>query len=291
MVKSTSCWRRQSEKVQSGKWYFFFASLMFGVSLFSYRVGGTWLLLSDIALVILGVWSLLAVRKVSVSGGGVIACLWLLVAIAGAIALQLISPPYHDPLNVAVGLLRAGFNVALLALLPALLRREGLHTIAYGLRAVIRLHAIALLGITGIRITIEGSDQIFRPGGLFAEPAWFGWFVALSLFALTSISKVERQVYLRWWDYLLILLAAFFSTSIVALLLIGSALVAAYWNATRWGTHDLGTVLKKLGMATVISLVVVVLIFQTGTFLGPARYLQDRLPRVLLGQEDRKSVV
>jgi hypothetical protein len=128
---------------------------------------------------------------------------------------------------------------------------------------------------------------VLRASGFFAEPAWFGWFVSLGLFGVISISLFCKSILLRWYDYLLFSLASLISTSLVAIILVNTALFASCFTE-KITTKNLKRILTSIVQFFAVVLLLVGVYFivaRSYPAYGPIQYLEKRVPAVLAGKD------
>ena len=121
--------------------------------------------------------------------------------------------------------------VAMVFLLPSLLRRMGHDRLAQGTLWVVRLHALLVIAdsflmspINWSGVGIARSELVIdypRPRGFFVEPSFFGIYMGLSLFYILQVERNMRARYIGVFDIILVSLALIISTSISSIGVLG----------------------------------------------------------------------
>ncbi|MDX2006528.1 MAG: hypothetical protein SFU83_14745 [Meiothermus sp.] len=157
---------------------------------------------------------------------------------------------------------------------------------------VIRIHALIIVAMATSNLALGTQLYRFanlgnytpetfiawgRVSGLFAEPAYFGWFVALGLFTLLNISIRYKIHTISILDYLLLVLALLFSTSLAGVTVGLIALFGTVWVRMFYLTPNIGQKLLATSTLT-IGLIIVLVLFSSNP--TQTAYLFDRLSNI-----------
>lgn len=251
-------------------------ALVFGLSLFSYRVAHTPVLISDIALLVWLAYGLFGVRKLQVGMLAWTSSSWLATALVGGVWLII-----NDVLGVLdatefmLSALRALAGVAAVWLVGPVIRGVGVSRVASALVWTLRAHVALLVVLHSYNAIVLG--QVSRASGLFGEPAWFGWFTGLVLLSIFQLGLVLRRNMLHLTDIFAVAGAAYLTASITALVLVA---IGLGMNAFEFVKGDKRYVRRRaivvIGVFTVLLALMVV---------NPTAYWSTRLPRVLVGKD------
>lgn len=234
--------------------------MVFGVSLFSYRIGQTPLLISDLFLLLWVFFSVLLLRRIEVSLTGILALGWIIVAMISGLALLLSSHSQLNEYEYLLSLARGYFGVILIFVVGPTVRWMGIEEIALSMKRTIMVHTIVVIlqaacfyvfriniihfvawlfsDITWI-ITPNREFSYEYVSGLFAEPAFFGWCICLYMFSLLAINKIipNNRSRMQYGELMLVGLAAGLSQSFITIALLGLSIVTHIWvnmsNKTR----------------------------------------------------------
>jgi hypothetical protein len=266
--------------------------MLFGLSLFSYNIKYTPFSISDFTLIVMVAVSILRARKISVSSVAVIGLLWLIVSFLGGLITNLLIFDSFPLFEFAKALMRATLGILFLFLGPPLINRIDISYFGSSLLTVLRIHALILIFQIFAWYFFAFQWGVFKNGvlrasGFFAEPAWFGWFVSLGLFGVISISLFCKSISLRWYDYLLFNLSSLLSTSLVAIILINTALFASCFMK-KITTKELKKTLTFIVQFFAVVLLLVGVYFivaRLNLAYDPIQYLEKRVPAVLAGKD------
>jgi len=228
--------------------------MVFGVSLFSYRLWETPITLSDVFLLSWILCCVLALNKLEVNRVGILAVCWLTAALISGLLLSL-SP--YSQLNGGeyLGSLARGIVcTSILFTAAPVVRWLGITMVGLSIKRTIRIHSLILiiqaLGIflfgfnilkyisipfwdlTRIIVPIYSGISTYElVSGLFAEPAFFGWCMCLYIFTLISFYDYNKskECHIQYIDFMLVGVAAGLSQSFISVGLVGLALVAHLW--------------------------------------------------------------
>ena len=213
---------------------FFYWFMLFGFSLFSVQLGNSPLMLSDavaLGILVAGLWTQ---RRLPISTPAKLASAFIFCVIGVQLFLSFGSHVWFSPAQSLGSSLRLLIMLSLLWVLPGLLQATLPRDLAAALRWTLWAHSLALLiqvlhyyyQNPPIEAPLPADGNLYlltfdqkyltqRFSGLFAEPAWLGWYYLLCLSALASLSRFLEEVQVRWFDLLPILLPFFFAKSLV----------------------------------------------------------------------------
>lgn len=271
--------------------------MVFGVSLFSYRVAQTPILISDLVLLGWVCCAVMLLHKLELSRVGILAMGWLVFALVSGLVLFLYPYSHLDGEEYFISLVRGMLGTTMLFTVGPVIRWFGVEQIALSIRRTIRLHAFVVvlqgicfgLGLFGINIIRYASmvfselTWVFTPtrdfgyeyvSGLFAEPAFFGWCICLYMFSLLALYNIVPNGRLQYGDLILVGIAASLSQSFVAVALLGMAIVAHLWR-----TMEIKKNPRRLAGLTLIIGIMIIFIILGHSIVE--RNFVDRLPHVL----------
>ncbi len=210
-------------------------AFIFGISLFSVRVAGTPILVSDLALVLAVFTAFASHWQVQINRPALLGIALLVLALLSGVSHSLWLSAHFSELEFALSSVRLGLGVLALMTIPAALREIDSALIARCLVYSIRLHVYTLvaieavafvfaidvahvLSLPSIRQTDWGLD-VRRASGLFTEPSFFAIYIALAMFAVLDIERSLRRAFASIGDYIMIAFAIALSTSFTGLII------------------------------------------------------------------------
>jgi hypothetical protein len=173
--------------------------------------------------------------------------------------------------------------VAMVFLLPSVMRQIGHDRLAQSILWVMRLHAFLVFTDSLIALPLNwsadgvswalGASDFTRPRGLFAEPSFFAVYMGLSLFYLLQVERNTRTRYIRLSDIILFSLALVASDSVSAVVVLGVFLMAL---AMRSGLKYRA----KIAVGVTLSAVLFGLFAIAFQDTGPGRHWNNTVRRV-----------
>ncbi len=274
-------------------------SVLFGVTLFSFPFGYP-IYIGDVALITWVIVSLIYSGNVSTSPIAFFSFLWYFLTFISGLFISAGIVSHALDFSVSdffVSITRATLGAGIVVTTKPLIKKVGLRWFINSLIYIIRFHAILvvvgafaykILNVDlGLRIIITTSGSV-RSSGLFAEPAWFGWFIGAALFAVSSYQNIVNKNFFKWYDAVVFLLAAFWAAkSFTAIIFITGGLLASYFSNKRIWFLVVPSILIIISLSSLIYISVSPKISTDS--VNNTSYIERRLVGIVTG-EDLSSV-
>lgn len=176
--------------------------------------------ITDVVIGLLLLYALVSIRF-AVRSPVVYATLFLagVIILSGVVNAQ--TDPTFDTGDFAFEYIRIVGLVAMVLLLPPLLRRVGHDRLAQGTLWVVRAQSVLLLADSLVSLPWSPTSWGFtRPTSVFGEPSFFAVYMALSLFYVLQVERNTGARYIRVFDIVLLGLAFVASDSVSSIIVL-----------------------------------------------------------------------
>ena len=254
---------------------------IFGVSLFGITVlkSPVTVAVSDVAIALLLIYSVLRFGRMAKSYLGYATVLLAIVILLSG-AVNTWRNAEFDPVNFATNYIRIIGIVAMVLLLPSLLRSVGHERLVRSTLWVLRVHSVLILvdSVGLLSDALSPSNPILtRPAGLFLEPGWFGVYAGLSVFYIIQTQHNFGRQYLRLADITLVGVAIIASAGVRGVIFFGVFILLLVLSG---GVRTRPKLVGGLSLMSLLLIAAVVLLPGVGPARGFDRLI-DRAPALL----------